>query len=280
MGWDVVQIGLRHNLPVDDPFATAKEVATRMNRNVRLVYMKEYEYDIEKNVVREAKAYEIIELAKFEVNDSKDYLRMIASNYQAQKILEFAGKEKLRNATFAGGFGSSILDDLENPYELYEIEDDEDSLSIRIFKENVDLDIFVASRWSIWEKAFHNHDTYRDWLYDYRLQIYKRAKIFGSQEVIICSDQGPTMNIYDNMDYSAEELKNYACSLQYLNDSNWLNESEKEEWKKNAKHIMFSSYFKKQLNLSDEDFIEVVYDDFSDVTLGPAKIKKDMQHGK
>ena len=24
MGWDVVQIGLRHNLPVQDPFATEK----------------------------------------------------------------------------------------------------------------------------------------------------------------------------------------------------------------------------------------------------------------
>lgn len=29
MGWDVAQIGLRHNLPVHDPFATAKEVASR-----------------------------------------------------------------------------------------------------------------------------------------------------------------------------------------------------------------------------------------------------------
>ena len=53
MGWDVVQIGLRHNLPVNDPFATAKEVAKRMNRNVRLVYRNEYEYDKENNVVRE-----------------------------------------------------------------------------------------------------------------------------------------------------------------------------------------------------------------------------------
>ena len=33
MGWDVVQIGLRHNLPVHDPFATAKEVAKRMKIN-------------------------------------------------------------------------------------------------------------------------------------------------------------------------------------------------------------------------------------------------------
>lgn len=29
MGWEVVEIGLRHNLPVDDPFATAQEVAKK-----------------------------------------------------------------------------------------------------------------------------------------------------------------------------------------------------------------------------------------------------------
>ena len=40
MGCDVVQIGLRHNLPAHDPFATAKEVAKRMNRNVRHVYSR------------------------------------------------------------------------------------------------------------------------------------------------------------------------------------------------------------------------------------------------
>ena len=42
----MVQIGLRHNLPVNDPFATAREVAKRMNQNVRLVYRNEYEYDV------------------------------------------------------------------------------------------------------------------------------------------------------------------------------------------------------------------------------------------
>ena len=51
MGWDVVQIGLRHNLPVDDAFAMVQEVARRMNRNIRLVYMNRYEYDVAKNVV-------------------------------------------------------------------------------------------------------------------------------------------------------------------------------------------------------------------------------------
>lgn len=257
MGWDVVQIGLRHNLPVHDPFATAKEVAKRMNRNIRLVYRNKYKYDKEKNVVRKVNAYELIELGKYEVNSSEDYLQMIASDYQTRQILESMGEDKLRKVTFVGEFADFILNN--DTFELYEIEDDE--LFIRIFKENVDLDVYVDGRWGCWERAFHSlSQDYREWLYQYRMQIYEQAQIFGCNEVIICSDQGPTELIYDRMDYSADNLKEYIRSFQYLE-----NRYDKEEWKNYAKHIMFSSYFQNQLEFSDGDFIEVVFDDFNDI---------------
>ena len=83
--------------------------------------------------------------------------------------------------------------------------------------------------------------------------------------MIICSDQGPTQAIYDNMDYSADDLKEYARSFKYLNDSSWVKDSEKDDWKKHAKHIMFSSVFRNQFTLSDEDWVEVIYDDFVDI---------------
>ena len=108
MGWDVVQIGLRHNLPVHDPIATAKEVAKRMKKNIRLVYRNEYEYDKEKNVVSEVSDYELIELAKFEVNNSNDCLQMTVSDYQAHQILESVGIDKLRLATFEGEFAEVL----------------------------------------------------------------------------------------------------------------------------------------------------------------------------
>ena len=265
MGWDVVEIGLRHDLPVHDPFATAKEVAKRMKQNIRLVYRKEYEYDIVKNVVRESKDYELIELGKFEVNNSNDYLQMTVSDYQAHQILELVGLEKLRKATFADEFADSILDDIEDSFELYEIENDEEDLNIMIFKENVNLDVYVSGRWHYWERAFHQLNSNREWLYNYRMQIYNQAKLFGCKEVVICSDQGPAMWIYDNADYSADALKEYARSFQYLKETTWIDEDEKEDWKKHAKHVMFSSVFQNQLTLSDEDWVEVIYDDFRDI---------------
>ena len=265
MAWDVVQIGLRHNLPVHDPFATAKEVAKRMKKNIILVYRNEYEYDKEKNVVREAKGDEFIELGKYEVNNSKDYLQMIASDYQALQILESVGEDKLRQATFASEYAELILSDLDEPFELYEIEGSKDNLYIRIFKENVELDVSVIERWRTWEYAFHSSDKWQEWLRDYRMKIYHQAKMFGCNEVIICSDQGPTIEIFDKMNYSADDLKEYACSYQYLKDTDWVEEYKKEEWRKNAKHITFSSYFQNQLDLSNEDFVEVIFDDFSDI---------------
>ena len=270
MGWDVVEIGLRHNLPVNDPFATAKEVAKRMKKNIRLVYQNEYEYDSANNVVRKVEGYELIELGKFEENDSEDYLQMTVSDYQAHHILESVGIEKLRQATFEGEYADLILDDIEDSFELYEIEGGKDNTYtyISIFKENVDLDVYVDGRWSCWEDAFHSSSQEdREWLHNYRMQIYNRAKMFGCQEVIICSDQGPTGMIYNNMHYSADNLKEYARSFQYLKDTTWLEEWEKEEWKKNAKHIVFSVFFQNQLNLSGEDFVEVIFDDFSDIDI-------------
>ena len=266
MGWDVVEIGLRHNLPVNDPFATAEEVAKRMKRNIRLVYQNAYEYDSVNNVVRKVEGYDFIELGKYEVNNSKDYLQMIASDYQAHQILESVGEDKLRNAALAN-VAESIFSDIESSFELYEIEGRKDNTYIRIFKENVDLDVSVIERWTTWEYAFRLSSKYREWLQNYRMQICKQAKMFGCQDVIICSDQGPAMEIYERMNYSADSLKEYAQSFQYLNDSNWVEEWEKEEWKKNAKHILFSSYFQNQLDLSDEDFVEVIYDDFSDIDM-------------
>ena len=94
MGWDVVEIGLRHDLPVHDPFATAQEVAKRMKQNIRLVYRNEYEYDMANNIVSTPKGPDLIELGKYDVNNSSDYLEMVVSNYQANQILKLVGIDK------------------------------------------------------------------------------------------------------------------------------------------------------------------------------------------
>ncbi len=73
------------------------------------------------------------------------------------------------------------------------------------------------------------------------------------------------MVIYDNADYSADELKEYVRSRKYEEDSKWLEPDKIEDWKKHGKQIRFSDFFENKLSFEEDDFVELVYDDFSDV---------------
>jgi hypothetical protein len=264
MGWDVVQIGLRHNLPIDDPFEMANEVAKRMNRNIRLVCWNDFELDKSNNIVRHDFDYDLIELGEIKVNNSSDYLQMMDSNYKAKQIADTLGFEKVRKLSQYCGSAKSLLRDLD--YHRYDIEDEE--LQISVYNENVDLDVFVVGRWNAWRNAFHPInmlDECTEWLRNYRMQIYERARLFGCNEVIICSDQGPTEQIYNNLELSADDLLKYARSRQYMKNESWQTTSDKERWEKHAKQITFASFFRNETKLDDEDFVEVVYDDFSDI---------------
>lgn len=260
MGWDVVEIGLKHNLPVDDPLATAREIAKRLDRNIRLVALNEYEYDVTSNTVSRADGDDFIELGEFKVNDSTTFTKMTVSNYQAKRIFMQIGIEKLFTANFKDDWARLIIDDIEESFEVYELDDDE--LYIRIFQENVDLDVYIMERWRMWESAFHSKSRYQDWLLRYREKIYERAKIFGCSEVIICSDQGPTQLIYDRMNWLADNLKEYAKSFSYLKDQDYYNV---KDWERNAKKIRFADYFADKLEFVQDEFVDVIFDDFKDM---------------
>lgn len=254
-------------MPVDDPIATAEQVSKRMNRNVKLVYGNKYEYDKINNIVSEVEEFEYIEIAKFTIDSSKDYLRMIVPNYQANQILKETSIKKLRKAKYTSYLAELLLDDIKYQFELYEIEDENEGeeLSIRIFRENVCLDEREFGRWQFFEHAFYPPNLDLERLLNFRMKIYEQARMFGCKEMIICADQGPTMEIYDHMDYSAEQLKQYTFSNLYYEDSNWLEPDEEEFWKSHARKIKFSSVFNNELQFKEEDFVELVYDDFKDL---------------
>ena len=45
MGWDVVEIGLRHDLPIDDPIAAAEILSERLDANVSVIAECEIVFD-------------------------------------------------------------------------------------------------------------------------------------------------------------------------------------------------------------------------------------------
>lgn len=70
------------------------------------------------------------------------------------------------------------------------------------------------------------------------------------------------------MNKSADELVAYTKSRKYIDEVTWDDEKDKEDWINHGKQIQFSEYFSgtsKELLLSEDDFVEVVFDDFKDL---------------
>ena len=97
------------------------------------------------------------------------------------------------------------------------------------------------------------------------MQVYERAKAFGCEQVIYCADQGPTELIYDDMDKGAEELLAYVHTRRYLDDSSWIETEDQEIWRRDGLHIQYADYFKGNIPWREGVWIEVVFDDFSDL---------------
>lgn len=266
MGWDVVEIGLKHDLPVHDAFETARIVAKRMKRNIKLVYEKELEYDMDNNSFSGLDEYICEELGFYRESDDEGFLQMTAKTYYANQMLELVGTDRIKQARFEDEWArESFISSMLDPFDLYEIESkDETDIDIRIFQENVDLDVCVRERWSYWERAFHKETLNEDVLRDYRRKFFERACLFGCKEVIICCDQGPGAEIYDNIGHKSDELKHFALTSKYLESNSWLDKTDKE-WKQNARCIDFPSFFGGKTALSDKEFVEVIYDDFRDM---------------
>ena len=99
------------------------------------------------------------------------------------------------------------------------------------------------------------------------MRIYIHAQMFGCNEVIICADQCSGEFILDHLHFSSNSLKEYISTYQYLKDYKSYNtELDIEEWEKHAKHVSFASFLKNGIALEDDDSIDVVFDDFSDIT--------------
>lgn len=251
MGWDVVQIGLKHNLPVHDIHATARELSRRLNINIRLVARDEYRYNSEKHSLKSADSCEMLCLDTFKVDDTGRFQDLIVTGYQAKELLRQLGQEKFDTLKFEDSFAELVKDDIGDPFALYEFDDEvnDDRLGIRIFEENVDLDIFT-SRWRWFEHAFHGRSDC-GYLKEYRDQFLDLAKKLGCEQILICSDQGPTISIFDNMHWKADKLLDYAKSKQYYSES---------EDSSKARLIDFQSYFDNTLTFAPGEYVDVVFD--------------------
>ena len=70
------------------------------------------------------------------------------------------------------------------------------------------------------------------------------------------------------MGKSADELVAYTKSRRYIDEVTWDDEKDKEDWINHGKQIQFSEYFlgtSEEPILSEEKFVEVIFDNFKDL---------------
>lgn len=261
MGRDVIQIGLNHNLPVHDRTATAKGLSKRLNTNIRLLARVDYKYDEVNNTVIDFCDDDII-LGEFKINENDDFLNVYACRYVAEMILQQIGLKRLQELSTPDSAPESVLEDLYGAF--YEMENPD--FLIYIYEENVELDVSIVERYTSWESwIIRNEAPYKDWVRKYREQIHERAKVFGCKEVIICADEGPTSEIYGKMNIPSQELKKYALEAKYYDDYCSAYPDRKYDFNPTHKIIDFPSYFCETIDFANIKYIDVVFDDFSDL---------------
>lgn len=229
MGWDIVEIGLKHDLPINKPLEVAEIVSKRMGMNVRLYTQEFFVYNEDNHSVSDVEEYKEIELGYFKINDSDNHIEMNACHYQALQFIEMLGEKRYRTLKYNDRQVKDYFKVWLPPFEYYELDYHGEAgkdFNARIFKENIDLDVFVNTngRWSTYNYYLKHIDECRDILTEYREELHKRAKIFGCHQIIITCDQGPTTLIFDSINLTSDELQEYVNSKKYVeNDIEYMN---------------------------------------------------------
>lgn len=258
MGYDVCQIGLHHNLPINDPMAMMKEIAERLHYHVTLVYEEVYRYIPATKTVVGVLNGDLHPLAEYKASGSNQHLLLRDHTYQARNLREEIGVANLSSLHFANAQAKNLLRDPAEEGLLYETFDDDNDLHITIRRDTIALGQYYDGRWSSFAEVFKNPDFNREALEAYRQEIYERAQLFGCSSVYYFSDQYPTSEIEDRYDLTAEELRQFVSERKYLDPSR----KDYAHWLQHGKQVYFADLFSNSLNLGEDDFVEVVMDDF------------------
>lgn len=261
MGWDVTAIGIGHKLPIDNPKALAREVAQCLKKNIKLGYWAWLEYDEEKQYLS-TKPYVFVEMDRFIVDKSLPFLCLSIPYYQERSIRAQLRRKPFSEISYSEDYLRSALMTADDTGALYELgPEDIEATTVRIFQENIDLDIYQTARWFGWTHYFKSIE-HRETLHNYRIAVSEQAMSLGCSQVVYFADQGPAQNIYEQVCSTVQELKDYIDRRTYILDNGGLSQEEKDSWIKNGRIIQYADYFDGSLRLGDDEFIDIVYDDF------------------
>lgn len=264
MGVDVVEIGVRHRLPVHDQKKLAREFATIFNTNVKVVAHNEFEYDEAANKVVESTTGEhFIPLYEVKLDDTSQYIRLNVVDYQKKQIRNRLTATQLKTLSFASPEVKELFE--ESWDEIYEAnfikrnnrDDDWDYSWFYIYREHIEIPCYIPGRWHLFIDYFKEPNL----LYlikIHREKINHLAKRFGCSHVIYCSSQTVSSRILDNMSMSPASL------LTYTKTSSFIEAGEQKEYEK-SRVISLNAFLKGDEHLADDEYIEAIIDDLEEV---------------
>ena len=219
MGCDIVAIGTNHNLPVDDPVATATRLIPFANSPISIGYYKYFEYDAAKNAIVDT-SFEWCEQTRINCDCGGTPAQFSIEGYNEREIAQalMGALDNIRLPKFLS------KDDFENPdtFCIYEFESKR--FDLRIFKENVDFDISFAGRWFQFVDKFRQpyEGENRELLFDFRLHIFKQMKACGCDTALYFPDQGDGEYIFNEINLPSKTLLDKIRRGVYSTDSDQL----------------------------------------------------------
>lgn len=222
MGWDVVAIGTNHNLPINDPFATARRLATIITGTLSVGYYTEFEYNaLRRRVSRPSDCFKWHELQLFDTEKVGPQYLFEIINGSAKQIFERV--QSFDNLSFENEKVEERFRDaiLEEPFALYEISCEASSFEPRVFKEIIDFSVsFNYGRWAQFEDIFKKPYTGENKriLDEFRADIYAQLSACGCDCAYYFPDQGYGEQLFDKINLSAEQWAAYLESRSYLDN--------------------------------------------------------------
>lgn len=255
MGWDLVIIGMKHNLPIEDPVATAKRFSPLCCGPISIGYDDKWKYVEAGNLIKE-KRFGWHEIDRIDAHLPGPEMYFYIQHGAAKALAKQLGN-RISNISFEDEDCRDwfLSEAYEEPFALYELEGKRDSPDPRIFKEIVELHEDFPGRWSqfhsLFEKPYDGEakkilDKFRDY-------VYFQMRLCGCSEVYYICDQGPAQVLFDEINRTAEDWKYYMLKGEYLEDGEPVS------------ILNISDYITHRRILTNEDFIHVFYDDFSDM---------------
>ncbi|MCH5214936.1 MAG: hypothetical protein J1E97_07045 [Muribaculaceae bacterium] len=206
MGVDIVAIGLKHTLPINDPVSIAERLSPLFNTPIMIGYYNEWKYDAETELISRPDDYKWETLSILNHDRESEPAKLIIKNKSAEDIyLALNKKITIDNFNNASEY-EWFMEDLSKPYSLYELESADERQGIRIFKDIFEFDINSYLRWFPFTDLFKDCSPENIQLVkQIRDCIHWQCELVGCKQIYMFPDQDYGESLYNEINRTSQE---------------------------------------------------------------------------